>query len=178
MSTHQIMKTNIKTRKVSFCKLSTIYRKINTAYGRLKTLTNLAQIFKRYVVKVLDTEVKISKLEDLRLQVSLARTEQITQAKRKTATHITPAEIASDFSLYISTLEPRLLELLGMNEIKIILKEIFDDCISVLTDKGHIQYEVGGWQATCKSGLIVKTMHLDLAIESLLFNEDRTIGWN
>ena len=171
------MKTNT-LKPISFHKLSTILKKINIAYGRLKTVTNLAHSFKRYVVKILDTEVQIRKLEDLRLKVSLARSQQITEAKRQRAKHITPKEISSDFNLYLSTLEPRLMKLLDMWGIGVVLKEMFEDCLSVLTSRGHIQYEVSGWQVTCKSGLIVKTMHLDLAVESLYHNTDKTIEPN
>jgi hypothetical protein len=157
-----------------FYKLSTICKHLKIAYGRVKVFMKLAAAYKRYILKLLDSEVRISQLKELRDKVTQARAAQIQQQQQ---VHITPHQLATDYQLYLSQLEKKLLQGLEQWGIGIILKEVFGDCLSVLTRKGGIRYEGGYWEITCRSGLQIKTRHLDLALDSLETGIDKTIGW-
>jgi len=158
----------------SFYKLSTICKRIKIACGRVEVYTKLATAYKRYVLKVLDSEANIEQLKELREKVTQARAAIIEE---KNNGHVTPTQLSENFRLYLSGLESRLEKMLEQWEVKVILKEVFDDCLSVMTNEGHIQYENNIWQVRCDNELIVQTKHLDLAIESLVCGEDKTIGW-
>lgn len=51
--------------------------------------------------------------------------------------------------------------------IKLILSEIIDDSLSMLTNKGLIQRNLDGWYVDLRNGISAKIKYMDVAIESL-----------
>ena len=100
-------------------------------------------------------------------------TSRIHEIKSAEPNHIPPNQLANNFGIYLKTEEDRLFKLLDKYGIKIVLSELFEDCLSVLTDKGHVLLDVSGWEVTCANQQSFKSRFLDLAIASLWHQEDR-----
>ena len=164
-----------------FYKLPKITKKLQRLCGRLKTLIKLASFKARYVVQILDTEEKIAYLEKLRKNFSVTKGVKPSNTEKKTVKqlgHIPPKKLAEDFKTYLEFQEAKLFQFLEKCEIKVALSEIFDDCLSVLTEKGHIQLGIEGWQIRLsENSMILTTRFMDLAVESLMHQEDRISAW-
>ena len=165
-----------------FYKLPKIAKKISILAGRIKNLIKLVEsaiLKKKYIIQILEAEDKIAELEKIRSEVSLSKgvkthiplTPKINNNLGNN--HITPGQLAEDFETYLKFEEKNLLKLLERWGIKIILSELLDDCLSVLTDKGHIMLDVSGWEVVRSSNQrSFKSRFLDLAVEFLV------LGWS
>lgn len=177
-----------------FYKLPKIAKKISILAGRIKNLVKLIEkgiLKNKYVIQVLEAEDKISELEKVRNEVSLTKgvkqkvpltpkvnKNNLEKLEKLENNHITPKQLAEDFSLYLKLEENNLLEYLEKWGIKVVLSEMFDDCLSVLTDKGHVMLDVNGWEVTCINQKTFKSRFLDLVIASLWYQEDRVSAWS
>ncbi|MEM1394656.1 MAG: hypothetical protein AAGG00_15465 [Cyanobacteria bacterium P01_H01_bin.150] len=156
-----------------FYKLPKIAKKISILAGRIKNLIKLIEksiLKKRYVIQVLEAEEKIAKLEQTRENVLPSKgvlTSRIEKIKPAEPNHVTPKQLSEDFETYLRFEEERLFQYLDKGGIKVILSELLDDCLSVLTDKGHVLLDKEGWEVTCTNQEKFKSRFLDLAIEPL-----------
>ncbi|MGB6298004.1 MAG: hypothetical protein WBF90_17705 [Rivularia sp. (in: cyanobacteria)] len=57
-------------------------------------------------------------------------------------------------------------------ELTVILSELFDDCLSVLTDKGLIQYSSDGWFVDFRNGKTARFKFMYVAVESLFTGKE------
>lgn len=144
-----------------FYKLSTITKKLQRLFGRLKTLTKLASIRRRYIIHVLDVEQKIARLEQIRQNTSINQTKPQKENSQKENNAVW------EMQSYLKFLEPLLIKFLERVELTVILSELFDDCLSVLTDKGLIQYSADGWFVDFRNGKTATFKLMDVAVESL-----------
>ncbi|MEL6462292.1 MAG: hypothetical protein AAFQ91_29415 [Cyanobacteria bacterium J06621_15] len=138
-----------------FYKLPTIAKKIQRLYGRLKTLTKLASYKSRYIIQILDVEERISCLKQL-----LQKREKDNSPQKDTQKVWNQQE-------YLKFLEKEMIINLARVNIKLILSEIIDDSLSMLTNKGLIQRNLDGWYVDLRNGISAKIKYMDVAIESL-----------
>lgn len=143
-----------------FYKLPTITKKLQRLFGRLKTLIKLASIRRKYIIHVLDVEQKIAHLEQIRQNTSINQIKPQGENSQKD-------NPVWEMQSYLKSLEPSLIEFLKRVELTVILSELFDDCLSVLTDKGLIQYSSDGWFVDFRNGKTARFKFMDVAVESL-----------
>ena len=161
-----------------FYKLPKIAKKISILAGRIKNLIKLVEsaiLKKKYIIQILEAEDKIAELEKIRSEVSLSKgvKTHIPLTPKINNNHITPRQLAEDFEAYLKFEREKLLNLLEKWGIKVILSELFDDCLSVLTDKGRLALDVSGWEVVRSSNQkSFKSRFLDLAVEFLV------LGWS
>ena len=139
-----------------FYKLPTITKKIQRLYGRLKTLTKLASYKSRYIIQILDIEEKIAIFQQL-----LQKREKENSSQKDTQKIWNQRE-------YLKILEKEMIGNLARVDIKLILSEIIDDSLSMLTDKGLIQRNLDGWYVKLRNGVSATIKYMDVAIESLI----------
>ncbi len=144
-----------------FYKLPTITKKLQRLFGRLKTLIKLASIRGRYIIDVLDVEQKIARLEQMRQNTSINQVKPQGENSQKKNNPVWEMES------YLKFLEPSLMKSLKRAELTVILSELFDDCLSVLTNKGLIQYSTNGWFVDFRNGKTATFKFMDIAVESL-----------
>lgn len=144
-----------------FYKLSTITKKLQQLFRRLKTLIKLASIRGRYIINVLDVEQKIARLEQIRQNTSINQIKPQGENSQKENNPVW------EMQSYLKSLEPSLIKSLERVELTVILSELFDDCLSVLTDKGLIQYSEHGWFVDFRNGKTATFKLMDIAVESL-----------
>lgn len=139
-----------------FYRLPTITKKIHRLYGRLKTLTKLASYKSRYIIQILDIEEKISRLQQLLQKLGKDNSPQKDTQK------------VWNQQEYLKFLETEMIRNLMRFNIKVILSEIIDDSLSMLTDKGLIQRNLNGWYVDLRNGISAIVQYMDVAIESLI----------
>ena len=139
-----------------FYKLPTITKKIQRLYGRLKTLTKLASYRSRYIIQILDIEEKIAIFQQL-----LQKREKENSSQKDTQKIWNQRE-------YLKILEKEMIGNLARVDIKLILSEIINDSLSMLTDKGLIQRNLDGWYVKLRNGISATIKYMDIAIESLI----------
>lgn len=139
-----------------FYKLPTITKKIHRLYGRLKTLTKLASYKSRYIIQILDIEEKIACLK------------QLLQKRKKDNSQQKHTEQVWNQQEYLKFLETELVRTLARFNIKVILSEIIDDSLSMLTDKGLMQRNLDSWYVDFRNGISATIKYMDVAIESLI----------
>jgi hypothetical protein len=149
-----------------FYKLSTITKKLQQLFGRLKTLIKLASIRRKYIIHVLDVEQKIVRLEQIRQNTSINQIKSQGENSQKENNPVW------EMQSYLKSLEPSLIEFLKRVELTVILSELFDDCLSVLTDKGLIQYSSDGWFVDFRNGKTARFKFMYVAVESLFTGKE------
>lgn len=139
-----------------FYKLPTIAKKNQRLYGKLKVLTKLASYKSRYIIQIFDIEEKIARLK------------QMLQKPQKDNSQQENTQRVWNQQEYLKFLETEMIRDLARFNIKVILSEIIDDSLSMLTDRGLIQRNLDSWYVELRNGISAIIKYMDVAIESLI----------
>ena len=142
-----------------FYKLTTITKKIQRLYGKLKVLTKLASYKSRYIIQIFDIEGKIARLK------------QMLQKPQKDNSQQENTQRVWNQQEYLKFIETEMIRDLARFNIKVILSEIIDDSLSMLTDRGLIQRNLDSWYVELRNGISATIKYMDVAIESLIIQK-------
>lgn len=142
-----------------FYKLTTITKKIQRLYGKLKVLTKLASYKSRYIIQIFDIEEKIARLK------------QMLQKPQKDNSQQENTQRVWNQQEYLKFIETEMIRDLARFNIKVILSEIIDDSLSMLTDRGLIQRNLDSWYVELRNGISATIKYMDVAIESLIIQK-------